>query len=129
MGYRTAFPLAEWDRTIQSTREIGIEPPSSYAIWKHANCTGCLRAGQHHWYVVYCLRPDVFKKAKWAEQQIGYSILKAGFLKDLEPTFERMKASGIPAHEKISSATFWNQAKRVLKDGKGKEGPEQMCLF
>lgn len=64
MGYRTAFPLADWDRTIQSTREIGIEPPSSYAIWKHANCTGCLRAGQHHWYVVYCLRPDVFKKSE-----------------------------------------------------------------
>lgn len=64
------------------------------------------------------------RKAKWAEQQIGYSILKAGFLKDLKPMFERMKACGIPAHEKISSATFWSQAKRALKEEKTEEEPE-----
>ena len=37
-GYKTEFPLAEWERTIYSTEEIGIEPPRTYKIFKHANC-------------------------------------------------------------------------------------------
>src|SRR5690606_5896655 len=36
-GYQTAFPLAEWPRTIHSTREVGVEPPVTYSVWKHAN--------------------------------------------------------------------------------------------
>ncbi|WP_217597147.1 hypothetical protein [Cohnella sp. GbtcB17] len=117
-GYRTCFPLAEWTRTIASTTDIGISPPATYAIWKHANCVGCLRAGQQHWYVVYCRRRDAFEKAKRAEELIGYSILRINgqpaFMKDLEPKFEAMRAAGIQADEKTPAATFWARARKLL---------------
>ena len=39
MGYKTDYPLALWnERTITSTKEIGIEPPNTYGVFKHANC-------------------------------------------------------------------------------------------
>jgi hypothetical protein len=117
-GYRTCFPLAEWSGVIKSTREIGVEPPKTYQIWKHANCVGCLRAGQQHWYVVYCRRRDVWEKAKHAESVIGYSILrvnnKPAFLVELEPKFETMRLLGISADEKMHPATFWAKAKKIL---------------
>lgn len=117
-GYQTCFPLAEWSGCIKTTREIDIEPPITYEIWRHANCIGCLRAGQQHWYVVYCRRPDVWEKAKYAEDVIGYSILrinnKPAFLRDLEPKFETMRRAGIPADEKTSPSAFWAKAKKIL---------------
>lgn len=113
-GYRTAFPLAFWERTISSTREVGIEPPLTYAVFKHANCIGCLKAGMQHWYVVYVHRPDLWQKALYAEDEIDYSIIKGHFLADLEPKFAQMKAAGIEATEKMPAATFWAHVKRVL---------------
>jgi len=76
-GYRAGFPLCvkPWKRTIYSTEEIGITRPSTYKIWKHANCMGCLKAGKQHWYVVFCLRPDIFEEAVQAEAELGYSII------------------------------------------------------
>jgi hypothetical protein len=113
-GYQSAYPLAEWPRTIFSTREIGVEPPVTYAVWKHANCTGCLRAGRQHWYVVYCRRPDIFAKAKQAESIIGYSILKGIYLHELESRFEKMRQAGIQADEKMKAGAFWAMARRLL---------------
>lgn len=117
-GYLTCFPLAEWPDLISSTQDIGIEPPETYEIWKHANCAGCLRAGQQHWYVVYCRRPDVWAKAKHAEEVIGYSILRVNnkpmFLQELEPKFAAMQLLSIQADEKTKPATFWAQAKKLL---------------
>lgn len=117
-GYRTCFPLAEWSNVIKTTREIGVEPPETYEIYKHANCIGCLRAGQQHWYVVYCRRRDVWEKAKYAESVIGYSILrinnKPAFLLELESKFEAMKRLGISADEKTPPGKFWSQAKKIL---------------
>lgn len=120
-GYQSAFPLAEWENIISSTREIGIEPPETYEIWKHANCIGCLRAGRQHWYVVYCLRRDVWEKAKYAESVIGYSIIKGDYLRDLELKFESMRRAGIQADEKMKSQTFWAHARKIL----GKQPAEE----
>lgn len=113
-GYESDYPLATWENTISSTREVGIEPPVTYEIYKHANCVGCLRAGRHHWYVVYCRRPDVWEKAKKAESTIGYSIIKGVYLQDLENKFQAMKKAGIQADEKMNSATFWAKAKKII---------------
>ena len=75
-GYKTDYPLALWkDRTIFSSDEIGIAAPLAYDKFKHANCTGCLKAGKLHWYITYCERPDIFAKAKIAEEKIGYTII------------------------------------------------------
>jgi hypothetical protein len=124
-GYDCEFPLAHWsNRTIHSTLEIGIVPPLTYALMSHANCIGCLKAGQKHWYVVYCTRQDVWEKGKKTESERGYSILKSSitvdgkktsrplFLTELEPVFERMKRGGVSATEKMSTHEFTKMKKK-----------------
>lgn len=110
MGYRTAFPLAHWKRTIKSSLEIGIVPPQGYQQFKHANCTGCIKAGIQHWYVVYAQAPHIFKEAQLTEQELGYSILKrkkeACFLEELVPIFKRMLEAGIPPSEHFPKGQF-----------------------
>lgn len=117
-GYKTDFPLAFWDRTIQNTSEIGIEKPRTYKIFKHANCIGCLKAGIQHWYIVYCLRQDIFQEALEAEKEIGHSIIKNNYLEDLIPRYEDMKKKGICPNDKENSAKFWARV--------NKEMPEQI---
>lgn len=120
-GYLTDFPLARWERTISNTEEIGIKRPSTYRIFKHANCIGCLKAGRQHWYVVYCLRPDIFKEAMKAEEEIGFSIIKDVFLEELIPKFEEMKASGICPNDKQNDKTFWAKVNKAM--------PEQLSFL
>ena len=118
-GYRTDYPLALWaDRTIMATEEVGIARPSTYAVFTHGNCIGCLKAGWQHWYIVYCTRPDIWIKAKCAEDEIGHSIHHDGdkliYLEDMEPKFEAMRQAGIPATEHIPQQRFWRQANRIV---------------
>jgi hypothetical protein len=113
LGYFSEYPLAQWRRTIWSTEEVGIRPPISYSDFKHANCTGCLKAGRQHWYVVYCLRPDIWERAKQAEDQIGYSIFRDAYLDELEGEFEEMWEAGVPADETLPSQEFWAMARRL----------------
>lgn len=116
LGWKTDYPLALWnDRTLFDTNEIGILPPNTYANFKHGNCIGCLKAGKQHWYIVYCTRPDVFEKAKLAEDEIGYSIINGEYLEEMEEMFEKMKKANIPATEHIKHQTFWSQAKKIIK--------------
>jgi len=115
LGYKTEYPLSTWDIKIHDTREIGIEPPLRYSMFKHANCNGCLKAGRQHWYVVYCTRPDIFQKGKETEKIIGYSIIKGVYLYELEPIFEKMKGLDIKATEHIQPQTFWSQVRNILK--------------
>lgn len=102
------------EKSIFSTKEISINPPLTYSIWKHANCKGCLKAGQQHWYCVYVHDYETFERGKLSEEMIGYSFGKE-FLKDIEPKFKRMKEIGIPANEHIQSSVFWKSAKHYLK--------------
>lgn len=81
-GYRTEYPLIWTERTIRNIEEIGISRPRTYSVFNHANCIGCLKAGKQHWFIVYCLYPDIWAKAKHAECIIGHSILKQGYLSD-----------------------------------------------
>jgi len=119
MGWRTDYPVALWtERTIRSTLEVGIPLPNSYGVFKHANCVGCLKAGLQHWYVVFCTRQDIWMKAKWAEDEIGYAIHKDKdgpiFLEDLEERFTAMQSAGVQATEQTPSGRFWSQAKKIV---------------
>lgn len=118
-GYETAFPLAFWERTISSTEEIGIHRPSGYSQFKHGNCIGCLKAGWQHWYIVYCTRPDIWLKAKWAEDEIGYSIHHGDtgpvYLEEMEEKFDAMRCAGVPQTEHIPYQKFWADAKKFIK--------------
>lgn len=118
-GYATCFPLAEWADTLESIQALGIAPPLTYATYSHANCAGCLKAGIQHWYVTYCHRPDVYEKARGAEERLGYSILKDQrasparplYLRDLAAVFARMKCAGVPDTEHYPEHKF----RRYLK--------------
>ena len=119
-GYRTDFPLVRWEsRTITSTESVGIKRPSTYSVFVHGNCIGCLKAGWQHWYIVYCTRPDIWLKGKWAEEEIGYAIHQDDgepvYLEDMEPKFAAMQAAGIPATEHIPQQRFWAQANKIIK--------------
>ena len=117
MGYTAEFPLAYWNRTLGRTEDINIPRPSTYRIFKHANCTGCLKAGRQHWYCVYCVRPDLFQEAKQAEAQIGYSIIKDVYLEELEPKFKEMhEEKRICPTDKTDSAKFWAEVERTLPE-------------
>lgn len=111
-GYKTDYPIALWPSgVIDSTKEIGVEPPNQYEKFKHANCIGCLKAGKQHWYIVYCERPDIYEKAKWSEDEIGYSILPDATLEQMEPIFADMKRIGVIATEHMEPRKFWSQVR------------------
>lgn len=134
MGYKSDYPIALWpesERTISQTIQIGINPPAQYENFKHANCIGCLKAGRQHWYIVYCQRPDLFKKAKEAEQIIGYSIDPDFYLEEMESSFELMKIFGVPQTEHIKHQTFWANVRRIginLREDATSEKPCE-CVF
>lgn len=116
MGYRTDYPLAFWERTIQNIEEIGVQRPATYETFKHANCIGCLKAGRQHWYAVYCLYPEIFKEAVEAEAIIGHSIIKGAYLEELVPQFRIMRKLGITPEDKSRSQSFWATAKKKIKE-------------
>lgn len=113
-GFRTDFPLTWLERTIRTISEIGIVPPCTYSVFRHANCIGCLKAGMQHWYIVYCTRPDIWERGLWAEEEIGYTIIKGHSLKSLEPKFEIMRLAGVEPSEKLHPATFWKMTKELV---------------
>lgn len=116
-GYRSDYPLALWkELKYTSTTEVGIARPLAYTKFKHANCTGCLKAGKQHWYIVYCDRPDIWDKAKDAEDEIGYSIMKNDYLEELEPMFFKMKQLGIEATEHEDARTFFARVKKQIAE-------------
>ena len=115
-GYITDYPLSRWNLTIESTKDIGIEPPEQYAMFGHANCIGCLKAGRQHWYIVYVHYNHIFEKAKFAENEIGYSILKDVFMEELEPLFKKMKQAKVVPTEKVQSQTWWANAREELSN-------------
>lgn len=116
-GYFVDFPLLWEDRTIQNIEEIGLRRPSTYALYNHANCKGCLKAGVMHWYVIYCTEPEIFEKAKATERVLGHSIIKDKPLAELEAEkFSAMKCSGIIPAEHKTPQTFWAEVKKQLKN-------------
>lgn len=130
MGYKSEYPLAHWKQTILSTKEIGIAPPNTYSDFKHANCTGCLKAGKQHWYIVWKKRKDIWEKAKHAEEVIGYSILKDQYLYELEDDFERMDALNLHTTEHEKGVTFFARVKRTFKDIQNEEDLKPCeCVF
>ena len=116
VGYRTEYPLIWNDRSIYQIEEIGIKRPKSYSIFNHANCIGCLKAGKQHWFIVYCLYPEIWEKAKQAEKKIGFSILRQAFLFELEPEFARLKQKALPPTEKITPQKFWAVARKLIQE-------------
>jgi hypothetical protein len=123
MGYKTDYPIFKKQIRIKNTKEIGIDPPNTYATFKHANCIGCLKAGLLHWYVTYCLRPDVYNKGSFTEQEMDYDytihrVTRSGVtmkisLEELRPIYEQLKQNGVPATEHQSDIIFGNELRKL----------------
>jgi hypothetical protein len=114
-GHATDYPLAFWkERTIFDIQTIGIVPPLTYGVWKHANCTGCLKGGILHWYTTFVHDREAFNKASDLEIDADYSINRITtkgeksqlFLYELAPYFDTMQSDGIPATEHQSAKSF-----------------------
>lgn len=117
LGYFVDFPLLWENRTIYKIEEVGIRRPSTYALYNHANCKGCLKGGVMHWYVVYCTEPEIFKKAKATERVLGHTIIKDKPLARLEvEKFEPMKQAGVTPAEMSSPQAFWAQVRRQIAE-------------
>jgi hypothetical protein len=127
-GYKTDYPLAFWNRIIQEVEEIGIKRPETYTVFRHANCIGCLKSGKQQWYIVYCLRPDIWEKAKIAEERIGYSIIKGVYLEELECKFNAMKNAGIVPTKTVKFQTFWAQVRKSLPEEDGSNMPCECAI-
>lgn len=66
---------------------------------------------------MFCLRPDIWEEAKTAEEEIGYSIIKGVFLKDLEPKFIEMRDRlKITPTDKTNSARFWADVRKAIPE-------------
>jgi hypothetical protein len=124
MGYVTCFPLAEWPDTLESTRQVGIEPPLTYGTYKHGNCAGCLKGGIQHWYVTFCHRPDVYTQAEATEVALGYTINRSRAYKRVRPlplselrlVFGQMLADGVPSTEHYPNGKFsWDLRRYQLE--------------
>lgn len=113
-GWKTDYPLIWKRRHLFDTEEFGIQRPLTYSVFNHGNCTGCLKAGWQHWYVVFCTRPDIWQKAKWAEDEIGYSIHSDAYLSEMEVRFSAMRDAGIQPTEKIPHQKFWSDVRKVI---------------
>ncbi len=114
MGYTAVYPLIDWITTL-TLQNIGISPPQIYNQFKHANCTGCIKAGKQHWYVVYCTRPDIWAEAKIAESYIGYTIHFGESLESLESLFNAMQLAGIEPNENIPHQRFWADVNKYVR--------------
>ena len=60
--------------------------------------------------------PKIWEKAKLAEDTIGYSILKQGYLSDFEAEFAKLKEKALPPTEKAKPQTFWAAARKLIRD-------------
>jgi hypothetical protein len=114
-GYQCEFPMIWKDRTIYSTEEIGIKRPAVYGVFKHANCIGCIKAGQLHWYTVFCLFKQVYDAYADLEQSTGYTIIKGYSLNELRGKFENAKRLGFIPSDKQNGSAFWAKLKKQLK--------------
>lgn len=121
-GYKTEFPLIQWELEVTDTEQIGISRPMGYKKFKHANCIGCLKAGWQHWYIVFCERRDIWESAKLAEEEIGYAIHKDAdgpvYLEDKEEFFAEMQKAGVEPTEHLTSGRFWNDARALVEASK-----------
>jgi len=132
-GYKTEYPLIQWDIVIKDTTSIGIAKPMAYEFFKHANCIGCLKAGWQHWFIVFCTRPDIWAEAKTAEEKLGYAIHKNDdgpvYLADKEQLFADMQKAGVLPTEHRPPGEFWAEAKQWVIASNAAIPIEQLDMF
>lgn len=118
LGYKTSFPMLWGDLMIVTPESVGIDAPSSYDRYKHSNCTGCLKAGFQHWYIVYIEDREMFDEVADYELELNFSLRKnktgSIFLDDKRELFDAMMKAGVEPTEHIHHRRFWIAAKKKV---------------
>jgi len=88
------FPLHDKKICKREAHEIlkasGIKRPEMYEMGYHNNnCVGCVKGGAGYWNKIRKDFPGVFESRSKLERLIGYSILKCGYLDELDPNAGR----------------------------------------
>ena len=86
--YEVVFPLMErpywWKpQLVDMLRERGITPPRMYRLgFAHANCRGCVKAGQGHWLRLLRVFPEEFAYAEAQEEKLRAELGDVAILRD-----------------------------------------------
>ena len=86
--YQAVFPLMErpylWKpQLLDMLRERGIVPPRMYRLgFAHANCRGCVKAGQGHWLRLLRVFPDEYAYAEAQEEKLRAELGDVAILRD-----------------------------------------------
>lgn len=68
---------------IQMLRERGIRPPRMYELgFAHANCKGCVKAGQGHWLRLLRVWPEDYAYAEEQEELLRSELGDVAILRD-----------------------------------------------
>jgi len=88
-GHVHLFPLYDKKICKSLAHEIlkasGIARPYMYELgYPNNNCVGCPKGGAGYWNKIRVDFPDVFESRNQLERLLGYSILKNGYLDELD---------------------------------------------
>jgi len=71
---------------------LGIRRPLMYDLgYRNNNCIGCIKGGMGYWNRIRRDFPEVFESRMKLEQDLGITILKGMYLKDLDPNRGRLE--------------------------------------
>ena len=96
------FPLIEKSLSKEDVhglfeRNFDFKRPLMYDLgYPNNNCIGCVKGGAGYWNRIRKDFPEVFESRSKLERKVGYSILKACYLDELDPNRGNMKTEIFP---------------------------------
>lgn len=96
------FPLIEKNLSKEEVhglfeRNFDFKRPLMYDLgYPNNNCIGCVKGGAGYWNRIRKDFPEVFESRSKLERKVGYSILKVGYLDELDPNKGNMNTEIFP---------------------------------
>ena len=96
------FPLIEKNLSKEEVhglfeRNFDFKRPLMYDLgYPNNNCIGCVKGGAGYWNRIRKDFPEVFESRSKLERKVGHSILKVGYLDELDPNRGNMNTEIFP---------------------------------
>lgn len=96
------FPLIEKNLSKEEVhglfeRNFDFKRPLMYDLgYPNNNCIGCVKGGAGYWNRIRKDFPEVFEQRSKLERKVGHSILKVGYLDELDPNRGNMNTEIFP---------------------------------
>lgn len=131
---KTDYPMIWLGEFTDEIKEAGIDGPTEYDRFNHANCIGCLKAGWQHWYIVYCERRDIYDEVAEFEEEVEHALHRDSdgvgwFLNDRREYFDEMIKAGIEGTELIHHRKWWIDVKYKVIASNANIPIEQIDMF